>query len=315
MATNEKTIPKPLLDRLVRGLQADQGEPLIERIKGDPITVDSQEGTITVDPSDQVTARDEGAEVHKKDVGDDIELMDDQYDQTDYQIVSYAKGTIVEDRILQHVESVTGQDEMRRKMSRLRRDIFTQLNADLDSELDGSGSKNKQYDATTTGATSQAWSNSSAAVFDDVDRAIDKVPDNELIMVIGHDDQRDLKRNSNVLAEFSNFDAGSLGDGQLANIFRNKFTELDAVVMGNNIWSNSNPEGVSGVSLQHEFNRTWIGSPRGILWMDMGDSPEMRQQREEGKAGGGVTELYFERQHELKRPTELSELGVEIKTS
>lgn len=303
MAVDQGSIPQSLLDELLTGLRVEQEGAIIDEIKS-PRTVTENSAEMLVSPARHELARDEGT---AKEEGADIDMIDTEMESTTYKIENYAKGASLSDSVLESINSKTGRDEVRRMLSRLRRDVIVRMNSQLDSEL-SDASKNQTLDVQATGGTNP-WSNSAADVFEDVDEAFDLNPEAS-IFTIGRTDEKNLKRNSDVLAEFSNFNAGSLGEGQLANVFLNKYPRLDMVIVANRVFSNSDGEGTGTYTLQNEFDTTWLGSERGLIYVEKSSSPDTRQQRDEGKTGGGKQELYYERMVDIKRPSELSELGI-----
>lgn len=304
MSTNQEAIPDSLVEDKLVGLEREDGSVADEICDKRPVSELS--GMITVVPTKQAVAR--GGDSLKQ-IGADLDLQSDEVDKTTFVIKRAGKAEKIEPSIIKTIDERTGRDELERKMRKARNSAHADIDSYLQSELTDS-SKNKSFDVKNDGQSgANGWADNNGTPLYDLQEAFDEVPGADT-MFIGRTDEKNLKNHPDLLAEFSNFDAGQLGPGQLANVLQNKFPRIQNLVIGNRYFSDQNEQG-NGVALNLGYelaNTTWMGHQRGLIMCEFdSDSPVTRMSDPKVRSGSQV--FAYERKIDILRPPELSDMG------
>jgi len=211
MAINQSSFPDGLLRQLLRGLETDRESEFRSEGLVNIIEPDTLAGEVPIKPSGYTLRRDEnrglaeGAEAKPHD--GTLETV--SYDAT--RMVGYEfvpDGQIIEEDAYNNdaaEDALTGAEAQ------------SNLNVDLEIEDVLTGL------STTQSATAAFSDQTNAEPLQDISEAFDQVPGADTL-VMGRTVFRELSQLPDITARISNFDAGSVSEGELENLLINRFS-------------------------------------------------------------------------------------------
>lgn len=297
MAYDVGKIPESLLGMLAEGINREEGslaDLLCTRREVDALT-----GTITVEPSASNIPRKPLDSAGSLDTdpgiaeGAEHGVRDDEYDEVSYHCRRYGDAAFVKLAIIAALDKKTGKSNLQKKIANARKGAMRKVDAKLRGVL--TDTNLNESTAVTT-----LWSDSTSAPFKDIRTNLRGLLGADTI-VMGGDVADALADHPDFLAEKSNFSAGTLGDGEVANVLRKKFSKVTNIIVADSYFSNTNPEGVSGLNTEFDFDGLfWMGYKKDLLLTEFSAmSPHTDQDKAVLRAGQIIV---WERRLDIIRP-------------
>ncbi|MFP4598045.1 MAG: hypothetical protein ACLFVJ_07325 [Persicimonas sp.] len=261
MATDQNTIPSQVVEDLLEGLTREPGS--LTDMMCERVPVDGIKGAIPVEPSSSSLTRESTHGLIPE--GAVAKPIDEELDDVAYSCGRATGFAVIPDGTADQVDSVTGTSTVQRLLKKCLDQVHRDMDGELSDVLD-SATLNETFDADSDGGGE--WDDDASTPLKDFDDALDLVPGSELAYV-GRTDSKNLKIHPDVVAEISNFSAGSASAGQLASLLQNKFG-FSKVIVGNVFYSNAANEGQS-LSVEYDLEDiTWIGRSRDLILVEKG---------------------------------------------
>lgn len=170
--------------------------------------------------------------------GDDLPNRQDKFDATrSYQCLRYGGEDDIKKSDVSRIVEETDLDAIEHKLRMCKQDGEVQIDGRLDDILTDNTLNQTQA------AQNGTWDGASATPLKDIRAGYKKLPGASLGVYAGANVVDDLLSHPDLLAETSNFSGGQLGDGQLANLLRQKFSRVDQVIIGDSYFRDGSEEG------------------------------------------------------------------------
>lgn len=267
MATDPNTIPEPVIQDLLGGLEREESS--LADLMCDRVPVNAISGTVPVQPSTSSLPQgndDEGDDGLIPE-GAEAKPFSDTMTEAAYHCRRAVGTTSIPDGTAASIDSVTGTSTVQRLLRRCLGESHVKMDRALDTLL-ASTTSNEEIDVNSATYGNNPWDDASSTPLEDIDKARDtKTPGADTIRV-GKTDERSLKVHPDVVAEVSNFSAGMASASQLEQLLRAKFGFTNIYVGG--MWfSNEAREGQS-LSVGFDIDTSWMGYRRDLILTEFG---------------------------------------------
>jgi hypothetical protein len=302
MSYDSNTLPTAMLDRVAKALSKpeERGALADQLCRREEVRVPKGEydvlGVKALMPRDRSSSRSN----HGVQFGDSLPNRQDQFDGTEaYDCDRFGGEDDIKKSDISRIVEETDIDAVAHKLRMCKQDGEVALDGRLDGILTDN-SLHQTYDATSAG--NGTWDTDSATPLSDIRAAYKKVPGQELTAYVGTNVVDYLLEHPDFLAEVSNFSAGQLGEGQLANLMRTKFSRINDVVLGDSYFKDGSEEGQAYSTAYQSPDVFGLFIPGSIdLIEDVRTGPDTGQ---DDGGSSGVVNVYYARVADIRKPHE-----------
>jgi len=239
-AYDSNTLPEAMLDEVATGLDKPEERGALADAVCRRKEVSVVKGTYdalnvqALMPSDRSSNR----RANGTKFGDDLPNRQDKFDaERSYECLRFGGEDYIRKSDVARIREETDLDAVEHKLRMCKQDGEVQIDSMLDAILTDSGQH------LTQSANNSTWDTSSGTPLVDIRDGYKQLPGASVTAYAGADVVDDLISHPDLLAESSNFSAGQLGETQLANILRRKFSRIDNVILGDNYFKDGSEEG------------------------------------------------------------------------